>query len=61
MLLNDLQRGEGDLMALALLDELKAGGLLALLQVAVLVTVVLGCGAGLGMRNCAGHELAKAC
>jgi len=56
--LNDLQRGEGDLIVL-LLDELNVGGLL--LHVVVLVTVVLVCGAGLGIRNCVCHELGNAC
>jgi len=35
------------------------GGLL--LHVVVFVTVVLACGAGLGIRNCVCHELGKAC
>jgi len=56
--LNDLQRGKGVLIVL-LLDALNVGALL--LHVVVFVTVALGCGAGLGIRNCACHELGKAC
>jgi len=58
LLLNDLQRGEGDLIVL-LLDALNVGGLL--LQVVVFVTVDLACGAGLGIRYCACHVLENAC